>query len=121
MREMNSKGELQGPEACFFQREKPTEELYDAVNDPGMVDNLAVDPIHRKTVERLSGALEDMRKRYGDLGETTEEELIEQGLLADRLGEYRERLQPLPEHLQIGPEPIPVTMKEAAEYSRESL
>ena len=83
-----------------------------------MVNNLAVDPEHRETVIRLSDALDDLRQQYGDLGETTEETLIEQGLVANRLEEYRERLQPLPKHLQIGPEPIPLTMDEAVEYSR---
>ncbi len=118
MREMNAKGELQGREACFFQNRKPSEELYDAVNDPGMVNNLAVDSEHRETVIRLSDALDNLHQQYGDLGETTEETLIEQGLVANRLEEYTERLQPLPKHLQIGPEPIPVTMDEAVEYSR---
>jgi arylsulfatase A-like enzyme len=120
MREMNAKGKLEGAEACFFQERKPAEELYDAVNDPGMVNNLAGDPAKRETIDRMSSALEEMRLKYGDFAETSEEDLIEQGLVGDRLEEYRERLQPLADHLQIGPEPIPVTMNEATEYRRGS-
>jgi N-sulfoglucosamine sulfohydrolase len=130
MREMHAQGDLHGPEASFFQRTKPAHELYDALNDPAMLHNLAQDPRHRDVIVRLSGALDAFRADYGDLGETTEETLVHQGLVADRLtaregsytsretAGYRERLASLPPQQQIGPNPVPVTLREATEFAR---
>jgi len=41
----------------MFWGEKPTEELYDSFADPDNVQNLASDPAHRETLERMRSAL----------------------------------------------------------------
>lgn len=45
---------------------RPAEELYDITTDPDCVENLADDPKHRQTVERLWKQLEGALKEQGD-------------------------------------------------------
>jgi len=45
------------PATAQFWGEKPTEELYDSLADPDSVKNLAGDPAHRATLERMRAAL----------------------------------------------------------------
>lgn len=45
------------PATAQFWGEKPTEELYDSLADPDNVKNLAADPAHRATLERMRTAL----------------------------------------------------------------
>jgi N-sulfoglucosamine sulfohydrolase len=56
---------------------KPAEELYDLVEDPHETHDLARDPAHAGTLERLRSALDDWTARYGDLGLLPEDELVE--------------------------------------------
>jgi hypothetical protein len=46
------------PATAMFWGEKPTEELYDMPADPDSVHNLAADPAHRETLDRMRAALE---------------------------------------------------------------
>lgn len=46
------------PATSMFWGEKPTEELYDSVADPDNVHNLAAEPKHRETLDRMRAALE---------------------------------------------------------------
>lgn len=55
---------------------KPPEELYDLSSDPHEARNLAGDPAHRETLERLSGALDEWLARARDLGLGDEQSLI---------------------------------------------
>jgi len=45
------------PATSQFWGEKPTEELYEMAADPDSVNNLAADPAHRETMDRLRAAL----------------------------------------------------------------
>lgn len=45
------------PATAMFWGEKPSEELYDMARDPDSVQNLAGDPAHRDTLEKLRAAL----------------------------------------------------------------
>jgi arylsulfatase A-like enzyme len=45
------------PATAMFWGEKPTEELYDMTADPDSVRNLAADPAHRDTLDRMRAAL----------------------------------------------------------------
>jgi uncharacterized sulfatase len=54
---------------------KPAEELYDTQTDPFEIHNLAQDPRHRMTLQRLRLKLEDWQKETGDLGLIPEPEL----------------------------------------------
>lgn len=57
---------------------KPVEELFDLDEDPHETRNLAGDPEHQQTLERLRAALDDWTTEVGDLGQLDEEVLIEQ-------------------------------------------
>lgn len=68
-------GALAGPQRLLFEP-RPTEELYDAEADPWEIVNLADSPAHRRTLERLRGALDGWIQRVGDLGEVAETEMV---------------------------------------------
>ncbi|MEX1089744.1 MAG: hypothetical protein WEC36_11060, partial [Phycisphaeraceae bacterium] len=89
------------------------EELYDALADPQMVHNLAGDPAHRSTLDRMRAALDEHLAAVGDLGAVPESELIARGLVKDRLDEYRARIAPLPAEHRIGPERTVLELHEA--------
>jgi N-sulfoglucosamine sulfohydrolase len=103
LRELNARGELHGPALLWMSPTKPAEELYDAAADPDMVRNLAGDPAHAGTLERMRAALDEVIKRRGDYGELPERRLIERGIVANRLDtEYAKRIKPLPPEQQFG-------------------
>jgi N-sulfoglucosamine sulfohydrolase len=70
-------GELRGPQALLMQSSRPPEELYDTQSDPWEINNLAADPAHRATLDRLRAAMDDWRATYGDMGEMSEIEMVE--------------------------------------------
>jgi len=121
MRSLHAGGRLRGHEAAFFGECKPPEELYDTTADPHQLHNLAGDPDHASTLDRLREALEANLDRFGDLGETDEAQLVRDGILTDRLAEYRQRSRenappagtPLP-----GPPVAPMTLGEARPFAR---
>ena len=51
---------------------RPAEELYDLADDPFETRNLADDPAHAATKERLLAALREWQRQQGDLGRETE-------------------------------------------------
>jgi uncharacterized sulfatase len=61
----------------FFAPEKPAEELYDVVQDPHEVRNLADSPEHRAVLSRMRQALDQWRTETADLGTLPEAELRE--------------------------------------------
>lgn len=119
MREMQARGELHGDEAVFFQKEKPEEELYEVGKDPWQLRNLAGDPAYAERKQALREAMEANLERFGDLGDTAEEVLIHEGLIEDWRDQYLQRSEYLPPEQVIGPQPIPMTLREAAPYLRK--
>lgn len=71
------KGKLDdhGRPTCFFQTEKPAEELYDLGRDPDCMHNLAEDPGYRAVVEEMRGQCETWMIENGDLGLLSQYEL----------------------------------------------
>ena len=59
-----------------FWREKPSEELYDLQSDPWETVNLAADPAHRATLEKMRAAQEKMLVERRDLGFIPEAERL---------------------------------------------
>jgi hypothetical protein len=76
MRVLYSEGSLDEIAARWFEP-RPPEELYDTVTDPHEIDNLAEDPAHTATLERLRGALDQWLDQTPDLGAIPEGELRE--------------------------------------------
>ncbi|MCU0916066.1 MAG: sulfatase-like hydrolase/transferase [Planctomycetes bacterium] len=62
-------------QAAFFRRSKPVEELYDMVGDPAQMHNLAGDPQHQATLERMRAAGERWMLENRDLGLLSQYEL----------------------------------------------
>jgi len=117
-RQLHAEGKLEGPAALFFRERKPAEELYDAESDPEMVQNLAGNPDFEDILLTHRAALQKHLNEVGDLGETTEEDLVKQGLVENRIPEYAKRQSKLPPEQVLGPDPIPMTLREAAPWVR---
>jgi arylsulfatase A-like enzyme len=71
---LHDEGKLNEVQDRFF-RTKPAEELYDTVADPWEIKNLAGEPAHQKTLERLRGELRRWILDIRDLGFLPEAEL----------------------------------------------
>ncbi|MDO6807390.1 sulfatase [Zobellia galactanivorans] len=66
MRELKKKGELNEAQLACFVSPRPSEELYDVVNDPYELKNLAEDPDHQKTLKTLRSEMNRIRKTSKD-------------------------------------------------------
>lgn len=116
MRDKHRRGALRGDEGVFFRETKPPEELYDAAKDPDGLRNLAGDPAHAGTLEKMRRRLDRHLEEVGDLGAVTEEVLIERNIVENHLPKYRQwrRDKCDPERI-LGPRPFPITLREARE------
>lgn len=74
---LHREGKLEGPQKLMMQSKRPPEELYDTQADPWEVDNLAKDPQHAETLERMRAALQAWREEVGDVGEVSEDEMVD--------------------------------------------
>lgn len=90
-RKWHAAGQLNEVQKQFFAKTKPNEELYDIVADPHEVRNLAAAPAHQEKLRELRAALDQWLADAHDLGAIPERQLIERGLVADRLKEYEKR------------------------------
>jgi len=55
-------------QACFFRNSKPAEELYDMIDDPAQMNNLAENPQYKSTLERMRKECEIWMVENHDLG-----------------------------------------------------
>jgi len=67
--------ELDESAGLFFADSRPVEELYDCEADPHEVENLAGDPAHRDTLERLRAECDRWIDDVGDYGEVSEAQM----------------------------------------------
>ncbi len=74
-RRMQDAGDT-GRFGAFLADSKPAEELYDLENDPDEFTNLAADPVHRDTLERLRGELGEWMLTTRDSGFLPEQQLL---------------------------------------------
>ncbi|MFW6292836.1 MAG: hypothetical protein ACOC7V_10995, partial [Spirochaetota bacterium] len=68
-------GTLTDEQLALF-RPRPAEELYDTTLDPYELENLAANPEHRETLERMRDATEAWCAEVGDTGEQSESEMV---------------------------------------------
>lgn len=73
---LHEAGTLEATAARWFEP-RPPEELYDTETDPHETHNLAGDPDHEVTLERLRGSLDEWLDSTPDLGAIPEEEMRE--------------------------------------------
>ena len=74
---LQAAGQLSGPAALWMRTHRPAEELYDTKADPHQIRDLAAEPAHRATLERLRKAVTDWMARTGDQGLVNEPEMIQ--------------------------------------------
>lgn len=74
---LHREGGLHGPQRLMMQSRRPPEELYDTQSDPWEIDNLAKVPAHRETLDHMRAALDSWRREVGDVGEVSEDEMVE--------------------------------------------
>jgi uncharacterized sulfatase len=74
-RRLDREGKLVYPQNLFMAKTKPAEELYDVINDPDEIHNLAEDPDFGQQLARLRAALDEWMKRTNDLGLVPEADL----------------------------------------------
>jgi hypothetical protein len=77
MRQLNAAGKLKGPKKQYFEPTKPIEELYDTLNDPHEVKNLAVDQKYRAVLLRMRKVHVEWVKETSDIGLIPEPEFDE--------------------------------------------
>ncbi len=69
-------GELGEVPAQFLADSRPVEELYDCEADPHETSNLATDPLHLDTLQRLRTECDRWLDEVGDLGEIPEAQMV---------------------------------------------
>ena len=74
---LQAERKLSGPPALWMRTERPAEELYDTQADPHQVRDLAADPAHRVTLERMRKAVTEWMARVADQGLINEAEMIQ--------------------------------------------
>jgi N-sulfoglucosamine sulfohydrolase len=74
---LQAEGTLTGPAALWMRTRRPPEELYDTTADPHQIANLASEPAHRATLERMRKAVTDWMTRIDDQGLINEPEMIQ--------------------------------------------
>ncbi len=75
LRRLHEEGQLDATQNLWFEP-RPADELYDTWEDPFEVVNLAADPTHRPTLERMKGVLESWMAERPDLSDMPEEEMV---------------------------------------------
>lgn len=73
MNKLNAQGKLTPQQALFMADSRPPEELYDTVNDPDEVNNLATDPAYKTQLIRLRNQLSLWQAQTGDMGMVDED------------------------------------------------
>jgi arylsulfatase A-like enzyme len=76
--ERKEEGRLSEDQSFWFKPTKPSEELYDWVNDPYQLNNLAGEEAHAETLAKLREVMDTWIFETEDLGGIPEKELVEQ-------------------------------------------
>ncbi len=76
LRTLYAEGKLNEDQSKWLRETKPAEELYDLVNDPYELHNLAQEPALKDTLDHYRQVLDTWVAKTHDLGEIPEKELI---------------------------------------------
>jgi hypothetical protein len=83
-RVLKLRGELTGAPALFWADRRPAEELYDIVDDPEEVNNLAGSTTHAKILSQLHSELDRWIERVDDKGRFSESDVEATAESSDR-------------------------------------
>ncbi|MGW9684302.1 sulfatase-like hydrolase/transferase [Flagellimonas sp. 2504JD1-5] len=75
---MRDQGQLNETQMLWFRESKPKEELYDCLNDPHEINNLAQNPEYAEKLQELSAEMDRWLAEIGDQPNLPERELIDQ-------------------------------------------
>ncbi|MGX1927776.1 sulfatase family protein [Flagellimonas sp. 2504JD4-2] len=75
---MRDQGQLNETQMLWFSESKPNEELYDCLNDPHEVNDLAQNPEYAQKLQELSTEMDRWLAEIGDQPNLPERELIDQ-------------------------------------------
>ncbi len=75
---MRDNGQLNETQMLWFKESKPKEELYDCLNDPHEINNLAQNPEYAQKLQELSAEMDRWLAEIGDQPNLPERELINQ-------------------------------------------
>ncbi|HIE29033.1 TPA: sulfatase [Candidatus Poribacteria bacterium] len=78
MLRLHAEGKLAGPQKLWFSNRRPPEELYDCQADPHQIDNLADNSAYNDVLERMSEVLDEWRRETKDMGDISEELMVNQ-------------------------------------------
>jgi len=93
-RRLAFEGKLNDTQKLFFSRTKPREELYNLETDQYEIKNLAESKAHQAILIEMRTALDKWIIETKDLGEVSEKDLIQRGLVKDVLStEYEARVK----------------------------
>ena len=76
MRRLRNEGTLSQSISKYFETPRPTEELYDLIEDPDEMTNLASDPRYDNDLQRLRAELDRWTAEIGDMSEHTEVDMV---------------------------------------------
>lgn len=76
-RRLHAAGQLKGPAKLFMRKTKPPEEFYDTDSDPYEINNLIDSAEHQTIIADMRQKLDRWILQTGDLGQISEDELIE--------------------------------------------
>ena len=93
MRQLNDAGQLDDAQAKIMARYRPAEELYDLVNDPFELQNLAESPTQNSRLLEMRQTLNNWIAWSGDRGQSPEDEAMYDSDMAVYIG-GRQRRQP---------------------------
>lgn len=74
---LNTQGKLNDAQSQWFRSEKPREELFDTLNDPHELNNLAMDERYADKLNELRLAMDTWLEEIGDSPNLKEKDLIE--------------------------------------------
>lgn len=73
---LHAQGELSPEQAIWFENSRAPEELFDCIEDPHQLNNLAVDPEYDSILVRMRKVMDEWRDETDDMGDMSEEQML---------------------------------------------
>ena len=91
LRRIKAEGKLSPVQALYFNPNRPQEELFDTLNDPWEVRNIANDPANATKLAELRAECNAWLTRCGPLADLHADELVKRGVILPRDDDYDAR------------------------------
>jgi uncharacterized sulfatase len=104
-RQLAFENKLNPTQKLFFAKQKPIEEFYILSEDPHQINNQIENSQYQIEIEKHRQHLLQWQQKIPDLGETPEQELIQQGILIDDWHQGQNYQKKLDQHPKTSPIP----------------